>query len=414
MLTMETELSSRTEKAIWPVYSVQGIGSISANLMLVGIFFFTQQQFRWTLTQNLLLASGQGAFYVLGALSADTLSRRLGPRGALLTAQLLMIALAIAAMVSFRPSVIAAALLIYSAVSATQWPVLESLTSAGVSGARLSRRLSAYNLVWSSTGAVTVALCGTVIQNWPAGLFLLAAIGNTLMAVLVIFSGDSFARSTAAAHLEPEPELIPMRTRALWLARIAMPASYVAVYSLSAMMPSLPVLRPLDTQWRTIVGSVWLVARFGTFLLLGMTVFWHTRPRLMLLAAIVMLVAFLGVGIRPGDLAGVNFPHWVNLLSMMLWQILLGASMGLIYSASLYFGMVLSQGSTEHGGYHEALIGFGSSVGTAAAAAAHALHPTGIALSAITVASLIGLSVIASSVISIGLHRSPRLNAESG
>ena len=42
---------------------------------------------------------------------------------------------------------------------------------------------------------------------------------------------------------------------------------------------------------------------------------------------------------------------------MIAWQIVLGVTMGLIYSGSLYFGMVLSEGSTEHGGYHEALIG---------------------------------------------------------
>ena len=42
--------------------------------------------------------------------------------------------------------------------------------------------------------------------------------------------------------------------------------------------------------------------------------------------------------------------------------------MGMIYSASLYFGMVLSDGSTEHGGYHEALIGLGSILGPGTAA----------------------------------------------
>src|SRR5262249_14832660 len=52
----------------------------------------------------------------------------------------------------------------------------------------------------------------------------------------------------------------------------------------------------------------------------------------------------------------------------VLGQMGLGVSMGMIYSASLYFGMVLSDGSTEHGGYHEALIGLGQIIGPGAGA----------------------------------------------
>jgi hypothetical protein len=77
----------------------------------------------------------------------------------------------------------------------------------------------------------------------------------------------------------------------------------------------------------------------------------------------------------------------------------------MIYSASLYFGMVLSQGSTDHGGYHEALIGLGGALGPAAAAAAHLVQPNGIGLSIAAVAGLIGVSLMAVSVISIAVHR---------
>ncbi len=170
------------------------------------------------------------------------------------------------------------------------------------------------------------------------------------------------------------------------------------------MLPSLAILQPLDTQMRTLLGSVWFAARCGMFVLLGLTVFWHTRPRLMLVACFCMLIGFLGTTLRLGDLwPGLSR---ADLASMIASQILLGAAMGLIYSASLYFGMVLSEGSTEHGGYHEALIGLGGAVGPAAAAGAHLIQPNGIGLSIITVAGLIGVSRIAVAGISVvGLRR---------
>jgi hypothetical protein len=311
----------------------------------------------------------------------------------------------------YQPTPIAVSVLalLYAGASAAQWPLLESLASTGASGHLLSRRLTAYNLVWSGANAITVALCGTVIQHWPAGLFVVAVAGHAAAAVVLWLTaartdrGIPAAAAQAAAHIAPEPELLKVRTQALWLARIALPSAYIITSSLSAMLPSLAILQPLDTQMRTLLGSVWFMARCLTFIVLGLTVFWHTRPRLMVLATLCMLLGFLGTTIRLSDvLPGIRTSI---MLSMILCQILLGASMGMIYSASLYFGMVLSQGSTDHGGYHEALIGLGGALGPAAAAAAHLVQPNGIGLSIAAVAGLIGVSLMAVSVISIAVHR---------
>jgi hypothetical protein len=79
--------------------------------------------------------------------------------------------------------------------------------------------------------------------------------------------------------------------------------------------------------------------------------------------------------------------------------------MGMIYSGSLYFGMVLSDGSTEHGGYHEALIGFGSALGTGMGAATQFLWPGELRMAVIAVAGIVGISVAASGIASIRLRR---------
>ncbi|HSV13300.1 MAG TPA: MFS transporter [Tepidisphaeraceae bacterium] len=382
-------------------YFVEALASHAANLLLTGIFFYTHQQYQWGVRQNLTLAAGQGAVYVVGALMAGRLAAQLGRRNVLLGLQVIMMLLAVQAWLTPRPLTVVLVLMVYTALSSTAWPALESLVSQRASGQVLAKRLAMYNLVWSGTNALTLAISGSIIQHWPGGIFILVAAAHLFAMGILLRARDrvsTIAKSepAAAAHLEPEPALLRVRTQALWLSRIALPSTYVVVYSLSAMLPSLAVMQPLPTQWRTIVGSVWFVARFATFAVLGATTFWHTRPRLMLAAAAVMLVAFIGTTERPSDwFTAAHVPRAIDVLSMISWQILLGAAMGIIYSASLYFGMVLSAGSTEHGGYHEALIGFGSFIGPGSAVAADLLFPGRIGAGISAVAGVIGLSLIA-------------------
>jgi hypothetical protein len=85
---------------------------------------------------------------------------------------------------------------------------------------------------------------------------------------------------------------------------------------------------------------------------------------------------------------------------MVGMQVLLGASMGLIFSASLYFGMVLSDGATEHGGYHEALVGVGAVIGPAGAAVAQMIFPGNTYASAGWASIVVGTAVVACAIVS--------------
>ena len=90
----------------------------------------------------------------------------------------------------------------------------------------------------------------------------------------------------------------------------------------------------------------------------------------------------------------------VMLAAIVLWQLLLGVALGMIYSGSLYFGMVLSDGSTEHGGYHEALIGLGTVIGPGAGALAEKLGGGSPAWGVAAVAGIIAASVVACGYVS--------------
>jgi hypothetical protein len=141
------------------------------------------------------------------------------------------------------------------------------------------------------------------------------------------------------------------------------------------------------------------------FAILGSTVFWHVRPRLLLLASLGLLVAFAMITVAPSQFLGARSPFAMDLVSMMCGQTLLGIAMAMIYTSSLYFGMVLSAGSTEHGGYHEALIGLGGVLGPGAGAITQYFWPHDVNMAVAAVSAIIGISVIGASAVSIRLRR---------
>jgi MFS family permease len=398
------------------LYVIEGITSHSVALMLASIYFYTTGRFGWGSTRNYLLAATLGVIYVLGALSAHAVAVRLGRRATLVTVYLLMSAAAWAAVVAHdSPHFLVPLLLLYSGLSAISWPALESLVSSGAAAGELSRRLGVYNCVWAGAGTITVALAGTLLKYWPTGTFAIPGFWHAMMPLLLLGvlardrsagaepdnSNDGANPADAHAHaLAPEPELLRVRTLALWMSRLALPATFVVISSLLAAMPTLPLIEQLDPTARTVAGSVWMAARWVAFLLLGATVWWHTRPRALLTAALLLLAGFLAVMLRPQWLPGLPEPGVATWLAWMIfWQVVLGLALGLIYAASLYFGMVLSDGSTEHGGYHEALIGVGNVLGPGAGALAQHLGAGNPLWGVLAVSLVLAISIAACAVV---------------
>jgi len=135
------------------------------------------------------------------------------------------------------------------------------------------------------------------------------------------------------------------------------------------------------------------LSRWVTFLVVGARVFGHTRPMMLLGAAALLGAAFIGVT-APVGLGG-----------MMAAQVALGAALGLIYTASLYFGMVLSEGSTEHAGYHEALIGVGQVLGPGAGALTQWRWERNLFAGVVAVSSLVLISVLGAGVAALKARR---------
>jgi hypothetical protein len=385
------------------LYSTEALASVAGSLFTVGLPFYTHYRFGWGALENLLLGAGQGIAYSLGALSAEAVARRLGRRTALLSAYALLAlmagATAAAAAARVTWAFVGVVVGVVAVMGAT-WPMVESLVCDGADAPELSRRLGRYNVTWAVTGAVSLAASGAVIQYAPGWAFM-AITGTVFLGSLVLIArlrseDGSELRSGVGARApeqsEVTPELAQQRRQALWLSRISLPATYVVVYSLVPMLPSLPAMHRLSPTVATLVASVWLAARAGTFVVTGRTTFWHSRPSLLVHSSVLMLVAFLGV-IVPAAASGLGVG--VAIALMIPAEIALGLSLGTIYAGSLYFGMVLSQGSTEHGGYHEALIGLGQTLGPGLAGAMLWLRPGDLWASVGAVSSILGASLLA-------------------
>src|SRR3954451_12527681 len=112
---METRNRSRP---LWPAYAVESLTSVSATLLTIGIFFFTEHYFHWGLRQNLTLAAGQGFAYVIGSLASQHIAARFGRRRAIIGVLLVIAVLPLIAMNAPSPQVMVAALIIYMVFAA--------------------------------------------------------------------------------------------------------------------------------------------------------------------------------------------------------------------------------------------------------------------------------------------------------
>lgn len=430
---MPQTLPQTATRPLLITYLIEGILSFATSLIFIGIFFYTSNVFGWGLIGNFSLATAQGVIYIAASLMTGRISRALGPRMLLFLSNAALAAVSAASIFfSANPIVLTALILLYVPLAGLNWPVLEAAASANADPHQLSRRIGLYHVIWAFTGAVAVAVQGLLIKLDPRAVFAAPLLIHlAILVILWVQRGRVAVENVPHAHLEPEPQLLHRRTQALWLSRITLPSTYVVIYTLSALIPLLPAVKSLDPFAQTLVGCVWLVTRFLAFAFLGWTTFWHTRPLLLLGAGIVMALSFIAVTIPPSNWQtpsparahNANSPITASrvgegrgegpapvftpssrqsethdLTSIILGQSLLGFALGMIYTASLYFGMVLSKASTDHAGYHEALIGLGQVLGPGVGALTQARWPEQILPASLAVAAIIAASLLAASV----------------
>jgi MFS family permease len=348
---------------LWRVLVLSALESFATVLIERGIYFYAHDRFAFSEGENLFLALGFGAAYVVGALGSHRLSRRVGERPQLVG--VLLAQLAVHAGLAARPvaTVVVAGTVVLGFLNGLKWPVIESYVAAGRTPARAARAVGGFNLSWSGVLLPALVVAGPLIAWRAAALFAAAGAVNLVALVLawplprepVHLAPDHPERPTPAARRRLGALLVSSRWSLL--------SSYSQMWVLAALMPAVFARLKFEVAEATALSGVLDLMRFGSFAVLGVWSGWHFR-RLPLLLVIAALPAGFFMVLFGKDLA-----------TVVAGEALFGAAAGMTYYAALYYAMVVKNASVDAGGGHEGLIGTGFAIGPAAGLAGRALAP---------------------------------------
>jgi hypothetical protein len=146
---------------------------------------------------------------------------------------------------------------------------------------------------------------------------------------------------------------IAARRTFLTLAWLANPLSYVAIYTLLAVMPDVATRLGLSIERVGLFCSVWFFARLVAFVVFWNWEGWHYRFEWLAASYVALLISFATI------VGGVSLAVVVSA------EIVFGTATGLIYYSSIFYSLDVGDAKAEHGGLHEAAIGAGIFAGPA-------------------------------------------------
>lgn len=332
--------------------AVSFLASLSTGVFWNGISFIAKHTYAFDQPRNLMLYAAMGIVYTIGAFQAGRLTRLLDRW--VTTRTLLLLLVAVQSLLCLGPILVEREWAFWLAAtgpmvtSSLMWPIVESYLTAGRHGATMRSAIGWFNLVWMT--AVTLPLIGMapILENHGAWAIGGLAIANTF----VLIPAMRFAPRPAAhdavsadAHVSVEYPLL------LRSARILLPMSYMLN---SAMVPILPYrfeTLGVAIAWETPATATWMIVRVLALIVMMRLAFWHGKWGALLLGAVCMTGGFALVVLAP------------TVAVMLLGFALLGAGLGVVYYAALYYAMAVGRAEVDAGGTHEGLIGAGYAIG---------------------------------------------------
>jgi MFS family permease len=348
--------ADRTVAPLTPLLVLTFLTSISTGVVWSGIPFIAEQAYGFSRERNLVLSLFMGAVYVVGALLAGPVTRRLetwlSPRAVLGWILILLTVISLGPVIIAGESVLWLVGGVSNILFAFLWPIVESFLSSGRHGAAMRSAIGWFNMVWTSATAASLFLIAPLMETQP----LTAIIGLSGLNLLAAGALKWFA--ARPEHHDPQlrdaavqPEY-PLLLRA---ARILLPAGYLLAAAMTPIMPHRWDALGVPVQWQTPALATWQVVRVIVMALMWKAQFWHGRWGTLMLGMMTLAVGFglivLGTSVTTA-LVGLG---------------VFGVGMGLIYYAALYYGLAVGHAAVDAGGMHEALIGIGYTAGPLAA-----------------------------------------------
>jgi hypothetical protein len=340
---------------VTPLGAVLGLtflGSLATGVFWHAVPFIAKHAYDFSQTRNLILAAAMGGTYTVAAFTAGRatrlLGRRLTPRGVIASCLGVLGLVCLAPITVDREWGLWFAALVGTWMTAVIWPLIESYVTAGRHGAQMRSAIGWFNLTWAPAVAIPLLGMAPILERhgeWTIGA--LVPITVLGLAVLSRFGPRPGHHDphTAAAHVGGEYRLL------LRSARVLLPLSYVLS---SAMNPILPYrFEALDVAvwWETPATATWTIVRVLAFVTMWRAGFWHGRWGTLLVGGAAMTGGFALVVMGP------------SLAVMLAGLAALGAGVGVIYYAALYYAMAVGLAQVEAGGTHEGLIGAGYTTG---------------------------------------------------
>jgi MFS family permease len=369
-----------------------------------GLYFITREGLHFSDELNLWLALLYGATYVGGALTSNAVSAAIGERRALAWTFIGQIAVLVLLTFHCTTASVFVGAAVLAALNGLKWPIFESYVNAGLTPEQSFKAVGRFNLAWASSVPLALSVEGRLIVLWTASPFVLAALIN--VAVLVIVLGLP-ERPVHLAHDHPErPSSATLaREKALLaVSRWTMFMSYISLWVIAPLAPGLFARLGVQTELATVLASSADWARLAAFGLLLASAWWRGRVWVLALSYAMLPLGFFVTILAPTASCAV------------LGLVVTGFAAGLSYYASLSYAMTVKNASVDAGGGHEGFIGagffFGPLAGLAGTAATAHFGSTavGMALSmgpCFVVCAAIGFGMTALRMRAAARRRSP-------
>lgn len=342
------------------------LASIGSGAVTSGIYFLTESALGYGRPRNYALALVMGLAYIVGAAGIGSalrtsLSRIISTRsvGIILLVSVGLIA-PLPVAVAGSPTAVPPAwtlwtlVLVFGLLTGCLWPIVEAYISGGRRADNLRSAIGWFNIVWASAVIVSMWLIAPYAENSPMTVLLWVGAAHILAAALLLLLPKHPPR-----HLDDEPHAFdPRYPPLLRISRVLLPASYLLISNLGPTIPAVLGILNVGITWKAPAFSTWLLARLCTFALLEYWHGWHGRWLPLLLGGVGLVVGFALAVLSP-RCEPVALPVLFGGLALF------GCSAGLVYVASLYYGMEVGGSNVDDGGRHETVIGFGYAGGPA-------------------------------------------------
>lgn len=342
------------------------LASVGTGAVTLGIYFLTESALGYGRPRNYALAVIMGLTYIVGAAGIGGVLRRHLTK-VVSTRTVGFVLLLSVGIVSTLPVLVAGStgaippawsiwcvVVVFGVLTGCLWPIVEGYISGGRRDANLRSAIGWFNIVWATAVIVAMWLIAPYAEHSPMTVLLWVGGAHALAAFLLLPLSKHPPRHLDDSPHEVDPRSIPL----LRISRVLLPASYLLISSLGPTIPAVLGMLNVEITWKAPAFSTWLIARLATFAMLEYWHGWHGRWYPPLLGGVGLIIGFAAAVLSPR--LGV-----MALPALFAGLAVFGVSAGLVYVASLYYGMEVGGASVDDGGRHEAVIGFGYAGGPA-------------------------------------------------